>query len=113
MHPCDVVIEDEGQLGDFEGGNLEVVLREPILDPAPDNISGFRVLLERRRLSRNRSGPAARDGSGPASCSDGCGELRPGPRTRVGRCVYFSGSRTAAPDRPDLRPHTNYSVAQV
>ncbi len=41
MHPCDVVIEDEGQLGDFEGGNLEVVLREPILDPAPDNISGF------------------------------------------------------------------------
>jgi hypothetical protein len=41
VHPCDVVIEDEQQLSDFEGGNLEVVLREEILDPVPDDISGF------------------------------------------------------------------------
>ena len=38
----DVVIEDEAQLSDFEGGNLEVVLREEILDPVPDDISGFK-----------------------------------------------------------------------
>ncbi len=42
VHPCDVLIEDEAQLGDFEGGNLEVVLREPILDPVPADISGFK-----------------------------------------------------------------------
>ena len=38
----EVVIEDEAQLCDFEGGNLEVVLREMILDPVPDDISGFK-----------------------------------------------------------------------
>lgn len=37
----EVVIEDEAQLCDFEGGNLEVVLREEILDPVPDDLSGF------------------------------------------------------------------------
>ena len=42
VHPCDVLIEDKAQLGDFEGGNLEVVLREEILDPVPDDISGFK-----------------------------------------------------------------------
>ena len=42
VSPCDVVIEDEAQLGDFEGGNLEVVLREMILDPVPDDLSGFK-----------------------------------------------------------------------
>jgi hypothetical protein len=41
VSPCDVLIEDEGQLIDFEGGNLEVVLREEILDPVPDDLSGF------------------------------------------------------------------------
>jgi hypothetical protein len=41
VSPCDVLIEDEGQLSDFEGGNLEVVLREEILDPVPDDLSGF------------------------------------------------------------------------
>ena len=42
VSPCDVLIEDEAQLSDFEGGNLEVVLREMILDPVPDDISGFK-----------------------------------------------------------------------
>ena len=34
--------EDEAQLCDFEGGNLEIVLREMILDSVPDDISGFK-----------------------------------------------------------------------
>ena len=38
----EVVIEDEAQLCDFERGNLEIVLREMILDPVPDDISGFK-----------------------------------------------------------------------
>jgi hypothetical protein len=37
----DVVIEDEAQLDDFEGGNLEAVLREEILDPVLDDLSGL------------------------------------------------------------------------
>lgn len=37
-----MVIEDEAQLCDFERGNLEIVLREMILDPVPDDISGFK-----------------------------------------------------------------------
>lgn len=38
---AEIVIEDEAQLSDFEGGNLEVILREEILDPVPDDLSGF------------------------------------------------------------------------
>ena len=37
----DVVIEGEALLSDFDDGNLEVVLREEIPDPVPDDISGF------------------------------------------------------------------------
>ena len=42
VSPCDVVIEDERMLSDFEGGNIEVVLREMFLDPVPDDLSGFK-----------------------------------------------------------------------
>jgi hypothetical protein len=38
---ADILIEDEAQLSDFEGGNLERVLSQEILDPVPDDISGF------------------------------------------------------------------------
>ena len=41
MAAADILIEDEAQLSDFEGGNLEVVLSQEILDPVPDDISGF------------------------------------------------------------------------
>ncbi len=41
VSPCDVVIENEAQLDDFEGGNLEVVLR-PTTCPALTGREGSR-----------------------------------------------------------------------